>query len=115
MDTHFTELLKSVILVLSKDLSVDQAPQRPIPPVVERGPPSTSANRPFSAPSAASAVKYRVVVLEGERWELQTSSASLLRSAVARARARREVVGQRHFDWDTPPPRGGSAQPVGRS
>ena len=37
------------------------------------------------------------------RSHMRSATACLTRSAVVAARARRETVGQRHFDWDTPP------------
>ena len=48
------------------------------------------------------------------RKQMGLASVCLLRSAVLRARARRQAIGRRHFDWDTPP-RGEEPQPVGRA
>jgi len=48
------------------------------------------------------------------RSHMRSAAACLLSSAVLSARARREVVGQRHFEWDTPP-RGGNASQMGHA
>ena len=65
-----------------------------------------------AASTAARGDKTFAETASAVRSHMRSATACLVRLAVLAARARRETVGQRHFDWDTPP-RGPQAVPTG--
>ena len=65
-------------------------------------------------PACWAAARRRAAPAESPPGGRPMEASDFVRVAVLSARLRRETVGQRHFEWDTPP-RGQSPQPVARA